>query len=66
MIDDGKHDPPEVKIENLPWSVAQFELWEHELQPIKPPNPTPRRKRLSERLWGILEAVGQAYAHGGY
>ena len=62
MIDDGKHDPPEIKIENHVGSLTHFKAWEQELQakPVKP------RKRLSDRLWAFLEAVGQAYAHGGY
>lgn len=55
MIDDGKHDPPEVKIENHPWSIMQFELWERELQP-----PKPTTKRRKGRLWAILEAIGRA------
>jgi|HubBroStandDraft_1064217.scaffolds.fasta_scaffold507562_2 hypothetical protein len=62
MIDDGKHDPPEIKIENLPWSIAQFDLWEHELR--AKPKPTRRkRKSLTALLWGIVESVGHAYAH---
>ena len=64
MIDDGKHDPPEIKIEDLPWSIAQFDLWEHELQTPPPKLSKPRRKRLS--FWGLIEALGRTYIHGGY
>jgi hypothetical protein len=55
MIDDGKHDPPEVKIEDHPQALAAFARWERELQPAK------RRK---SRLWALLETIGRTY--GGY
>jgi hypothetical protein len=57
MIDDGKNDPPEVKIEDLPWSVAQFDLWEHELRIPKP------KQRKRSRLRKILTAFGNALTY---
>ena len=62
MIDDGKHDPPEVKIENTPGAQAHIMAWELELRTSTPK----RRKRLSNRLWGLIEAIGNTYAHGGF
>jgi len=63
MIDDGRNDPPEVKIENHAGSLTHFQAWERELRPVKP---TPRRKRLSDRFWGLIECIGNTYITGGY
>jgi hypothetical protein len=63
MIDDGRNDPPEVKIENHVGSLTHFQMWERELRPTPPPT---RRKRFSDRFWGFVEALGNTYIHGGH
>lgn len=60
MIDDGKNDPPEVKIENHVGSLTHFKQWEQELR-VKP-----KPKSVRERFWVLLEALGRTYIHGGY
>jgi hypothetical protein len=57
MIDDGKNDPPEVKIENHVGSLAHFEHWEREL---RPPKPKTIRQRIAARLWEVIEKLGNS------
>jgi hypothetical protein len=63
MIDDGRYDPAEKKIENHERALNDFIYWERELRPTKPKR---QRRRLSDRLWSLLEAMGNSYRHGGF
>jgi hypothetical protein len=65
MIDDGKHDPPEVKIEDTYDARMDFKVGEIQFQQgymMQEPKP---RKSLSRRFWAFIEAIGNTY-NGGF
>jgi hypothetical protein len=58
MIDDGKNDPPEVKIENHVGSLTHFKQWEQELR-VKP-KPKTLRERVTDRFWYLIVKFGNS------
>jgi hypothetical protein len=66
MIDDGKYDPPETKIEDTYDARMDFKVWEIQFQQGYLMQEPKRRKRLSDRFWNLLITLGNTYIQGGY
>lgn len=65
MIDDGKHDPPEIKIEDSEFALYSIAMWEVDFmrEGIDFTVGTVK-KRKRDRFWRLMEAVGRTFVNG--
>lgn len=72
MIDDGKNDPPEAKLEDTESALYSQAMWELEfvqadiLSGIETLNERSRLRWLKKRFWSIVWCIGNTYYPGGF